>query len=209
MCKMTCATLDNLYRDSDSFALDEKLSGWMRITDLDNPNNYLKIDANGKLCASIRGVEIPMHYYGRSPSTRKGKKAMLQKLTVTKEVFEQIVESVMNSVKDICYNLSSEIRDRLPRHELLESMCVVFPNYWSLRQPSDFRNKLTILIDQFCKTKQINGVTINGVLDECHLKDQSTRFARTMIEQYDLMRNPREEGSVTKLWTKLAESEVL
>ena len=52
--KMTCVALDNLYRDSDSFALDEKLSGWMRITDLDNPDNFLKIDANGELCASIR-----------------------------------------------------------------------------------------------------------------------------------------------------------
>ena len=83
----------------------------------------------GELCANIWGVEIPMHYYGRSPSTRKGKKPTLQKLIVTKEVFEQIVESVMNSMKDICYNLSTEIRDRLPQHELLESMCVVFPNY--------------------------------------------------------------------------------
>ena len=101
----------------------------MRIIDLDNPNNFLKVYANGDLCASIQGVEIPMHYYGRSPSTRKGKKAMLQKLTVRKEVFEQIVESVMNSVKDICYNLSSEIRDRLPQHEFLESMCVMFSNY--------------------------------------------------------------------------------
>ena len=79
----------------------------MRIIDLDNPNNFLKIDAKGKLCANVRGVEIPMHYYGRSPSTRKGKKLMLQKLTITKEVFEEIVESVMNFVKDICYNLST------------------------------------------------------------------------------------------------------
>ena len=66
-----------------------------------------------------------------------------------------------------------------------------------------------VLIDQFCKTKEINGVTINGVLDECYLREQSTHFSRTMMEQYDLMQNPKEEGSVSKLWTKLVESEVL
>ena len=42
-------------------------------------------------------------------------------------------------------------------------------------------------------------MTINGILDECPLREQSTCFARTMMEQYDLMQNPREEGLVTKL----------
>lgn len=81
---------------------------------LDNPNNFLKIDTKGELCANIQGVEIPMHYYGRLLSTRKGKKPMQPKLTVTKEVFEQIVESIMNSAKDISYILSSEIREIFP-----------------------------------------------------------------------------------------------
>ena len=60
----------------------------MRVTDLDNPDNFLKIDAKGELCANIWGVEIPMHYYGRLMSTRKGKKLMQPKLTIIKEVFE-------------------------------------------------------------------------------------------------------------------------
>ena len=76
LCKMTCTTFDNLNRNLDSFSMDEKLSGWMRIIDLDNLDNFLKIDAKGKLCANIWGVEIPMHYYGRLVSTRKGKKPM-------------------------------------------------------------------------------------------------------------------------------------
>ena len=51
--KMTCAALDNLYKNSDSFILDEKLLGWMRIIDLHNPDNFLKIDAKGELCPNI------------------------------------------------------------------------------------------------------------------------------------------------------------
>lgn len=53
LCKMTCTSLDNLYRNPNSFFVDEKLSGWMRITNLDNPDNFLKIDTNGELCANI------------------------------------------------------------------------------------------------------------------------------------------------------------
>ena len=59
------------------------------------------------------------------------------------------------------------------------------------------------LIQNFCKPKLINEVTINGILDESLLRDQSYSFANIMREQYDLMENPNEEGGVTKLWQKL------
>ena len=147
--KMTCMALDNLYRNSNSFSLDEKLLGWMRIIDLDNPNNFLKIDAKGELCANIWGVELPMHYYGKLVFMRKGKKPTQPKLKVTKEVFKHIVESIMNSMKDISYSISLEIKEIFSQHELLESMCIVFPNYWSLRSPNDFKDKLLVLTDQF------------------------------------------------------------
>ena len=64
--------------------MDEKLLGWMRIIDLDNPNNFLNIDAKGELSANIQGVEIPRHYYGRLVSMRKGKKPTQPKLTIRK-----------------------------------------------------------------------------------------------------------------------------
>ena len=60
----------------------------MRIIDLDNPDNFLKIDAKGELCINIQGVKIPMHYYGRLISMRKEKKPTQTKLTITKELFE-------------------------------------------------------------------------------------------------------------------------
>ena len=53
LCKMTCAALDNLYRDSNSFFVDEKLLWWMRIIDLDNPNNFLNIDKRVIMCQYI------------------------------------------------------------------------------------------------------------------------------------------------------------
>ena len=61
------------------------------------------------------------------------------------------------------------------------------------------------LIQHFCKTKVINEVTINGILDESRLRDQSYSFANIMREQYDLMENPKEEGAVVKLWKNLGE----
>ena len=65
------------------------------------------------------------------------------------------------------------------------------------------------LTNHFWKTKVINGVTLNGILNESWLRDQSYSFANIMREQYDLMENPNEEGALTKLWKKLGQSNLL
>ena len=82
-------------------------------------------------------------------------------------------------------------------------MAIVFPQYWSFNNKEDYRRRLLILIKEFCKSIEFNGVTINGILDEGLLRQQSGTFARTMKHQYQLMRNPHEEGLATKLWTEL------
>lgn len=162
--------------------MDEKKLGWIKITDLDNLNNLLKIDANRELCVNILGVEILMHYYGRLVSMSKGKKPLQPKLTITKGVFDKIVEFEIYSMKEISYKLSLEIRERFPRHELLEAMSIVFPNCWSLRSLKDFRDKLMVLVDKFFKTKEINGLIVNGILDESCFRDKSQHFVETMKE---------------------------
>lgn len=65
------------------------------------------------------------------------------------------------------------------------------------------------LIQHFCTPKVINGVTINEILDETRLRNQSYSFANIMREQYVVMENPNEEGVVTKLWKNLGESNQL
>ena len=82
-------------------------------------------------------------------------------------------------------------------------MSIVFPQYWSLNSPTNFQRRMTTLIQHFCTPKVINGVTINGILDESRLRDQSYSFANIMREQCDLMENPNEEGAVTKIWKNL------
>ena len=47
-----------------------------------------------------------MHYYGRPMSTRKGKKHMQPKSNIIKELLEQIVEFVMDYVKEISYKIA-------------------------------------------------------------------------------------------------------
>ena len=94
---------------------------------------------------------------------------------------------MLESIKWIFYNLLSKIRDRFPSEELLEAVSIVFPQYWSLNCPTDFQKRMMTLINIFCKTKVINGVTINGISDESRLRDQSYSFANIMREQYDLM----------------------
>ena len=64
---------------------------------------------------------------------------------------------------------------------------------------------MTTLIQHFCTPKVINGVIINGILDESQLRDQSYSFENIKRDQYDLMGNPNEEEVVTKLWKNLGE----
>ena len=84
-------------------------------------------------------------------------------------------------------------------------MSIVFPQYWSLNYSTDFQRRMKNLNQHFCKPKVINEVTINGILDESQLRDQSYSFANIMREQYALMENPNEEGVVTKIWKNLGE----
>ena len=88
-------------------------------------------------------------------------------------------------------------------------MSIVFPQYWFLNCLTDFQKRIMTLINHFCKTKLINGVTINGILDESRLRDQSHSFVDIMREEYDLMENPNEEGVITKLWKNLGQRNLL
>ena len=60
---------------------------------------------------------------------------------------------------------------------------------------------MTTLIQHFCTPKVINGVTINEILDDNQLRDQSYSFANIMREQYAIMENPNEEGVIINTTT--------
>ena len=82
------------------------------------------------------------------------------------EDIKNLIDSVLDSIKRVCYNIFSQSRYRFPLEELLEKISIIFPQYWSLNYPSDFQRRMTTLIKYFCKHKVINGVTINRILDE-------------------------------------------
>ena len=149
---------------------------------MNNLGNFLHIGANDEVCVRVRGVDIPMQYYARvepkSDSLKSRREVELEKVlsSVKIEDLKKIVASVLESVNWISYKISSKIRDRFPPKELLEAMSIVFPQYWSLNYPTNFQKRMMTLINHFCKTKVINGVTINGILDESQMRDQSYSF---------------------------------
>ena len=59
--KMSCRALDSLYR-IDLNLSDDRFNHWQKLTDLENPNNYLKIVEIGDLCVCVRGFQIRMYY---------------------------------------------------------------------------------------------------------------------------------------------------
>ena len=169
---MTYNSQDALYQ---LLPLDEsKFAKWIEMTGLNNLGNFLHIGANDEVYARICGVDIPMQYYAcinpNSNPKEVGRKLELEPekvlSRVTSEDFKKIKDSVLDFVKRVCYNLSSEIRFRFPPEELLEEMSIVFPQYWSLNYLTDFRRRMTTLIQHFYKPKVISEVIINEILDE-------------------------------------------
>jgi hypothetical protein len=133
---------------------------------------------------------------------------------VSRDLFDNVVISVRRNLIEIAKSLSSEIRERFPRDELLEAMSVVYPEYWNnLKcQPTlkrDFVAKLNTLVDHFCKKVEIHGEQVEGILDQSKLFQQATRFAETMWNQFRALENPLEYGAITRLWTILGASQYL
>ena len=75
----------------------------------------LHIGANDEVYAKVRGVDIPMQYYARiNPNSNPNSagsevESEPEKVLsrVTSEDFKKIKDSVLDSVKRVCYNLSS------------------------------------------------------------------------------------------------------
>jgi hypothetical protein len=101
---------------------------------------------------------------------------------VSRDLFDNVVISVRHNLIEIAKSLSSEIRERFPRDELLEAISVVYLEYWNnLKcQPTlkcDFVGKLNTLVDHFCKKVEMHGEQVEGILDQSKLFQQATRFA--------------------------------
>jgi hypothetical protein len=204
--KFACLSLDNLYTMPESFA-GPRFTNWTTIIDIENTENYLKFDEKGILCMEVRGYMVPFHYIDKTRRTTKER-------PVSRDLFDNVVISVRRNLIEIAKSLSSEIRERFPRDELLEAMSVVYPEYWNnLKcQPTlkrDFVAKLNTLVDHFCKKVEVHGEQVEGILDQSKLFQQATRFAETMWNQFRALENPLEYGAITRLWTILGASQYL
>ena len=92
-------------------------------------------------------------------------------LHLEREQFHDVVISVRDNLKEIAKSLSSEVRERFPRDELLEAMSIVYPQYWDHSQnqknlEADFIRKIKILQSHFCREAEIQGEHIQGILDK-------------------------------------------
>ena len=95
----------------------------------------------------MHGHMIPFYYNEKIGRTTK-------EIHVSSEIFDNLVISVKGNLIEISKSLSSEIRDRFPREELLEAMSMVYPQYWNnCQSPTslkvDFTMKLKILMSHF------------------------------------------------------------
>lgn len=132
--KLTCLALDNLYMREESFT-SLAFTSWTKTINIENDDFFLKFDEKGMLCMVVRGHMIPFYYNEKRGKTTK-------ECHVSREKFDNLVISVRGNLVEIAKSLSSEIRDRFPRDELLEAMSMVYPQYWN-----KFQSPTTLQVD--------------------------------------------------------------
>ena len=155
---------------------------------------------------AVRGHMVPFYYNDKIGRSTK-------QLPMSRERFHDVVILVRRNLIEIAKSLSSEIRERFLRYELSEAMYIVYPQYWNHSQCSDtlkvdFIEKCNILQSHFYRETEIQGEHIQGILDREKMIDQDQFFATTMWDQFSPSDN-KEYGAITRLWTKLSDSEML
>ena len=122
--KMACILLDNLY-----ITLVEAFDGidftkWKELIDLQNPQNILKLDENNCVCISVCDNLVPLHIIQKHGRTIKEE-------PVTRDEFQVVIQEVKSNLTNVARVLTTEIRERFPRDELLEAMSIVYPQFWN------------------------------------------------------------------------------
>ena len=85
---------------------------------------FLKFDEKGMLCMEAHGHMVPFYYNEKIGRSTK-------RCPVPREQFHDVVILVRRNLIEITKSLSSEIRERFPRDELLEAMSIIYPQYWN------------------------------------------------------------------------------
>jgi len=120
--KLACLALDNLYMMQDSF-IGPEFKSWTKIINIENNEKKLMFDEKGIQCIAVHGYMVPFHYISKTRQITKD-------CPVSRDQFDNIVISMRQNLIEIARSLSLEIRERFPQDELLEAMCVVYPQYW-------------------------------------------------------------------------------
>ncbi|KAH7314796.1 hypothetical protein KP509_21G020700 [Ceratopteris richardii] len=177
--KMTCMRLETLYSETSGFDSQEFIE-WESLLQVGVDDSFLQYNKKG-ICIRKK---------------------------VNQTFFAILVDSLKQGLRSICNKLTSEIRERFPRDELLEAMAIVHPLHWNHAKDkslltNDFKSKVQVLSDHFGKNAYLADRILEGIINPNLKKKQSGIFGQTMWEQFDFIKDPSNPGSMTKLWKKL------
>ena len=113
-------------------------TNWSKLINIEN-DVFFKFDEKGILCMAVHGHMVPFYYNDKIGISTK-------ECLVSRELFHNVVISVRCNLIEIAKSLSSEIRERFPRDELLEAMSMAYPQYWN-----NFQCSKTLKVDFIVK----------------------------------------------------------
>ncbi|KAH7428771.1 hypothetical protein KP509_09G016700 [Ceratopteris richardii] len=101
---------------------------------------------------------------------------------VNQTFFAILVDSVKQGLRSICNKLTSEIRERFPRDELLEAMAIVHPLYWNhAKDKSLLTNDFKSKVQQFDFVKDPSN---SGAMTKLWKKLDISPFLKESMSEY-------------------------
>jgi len=108
--------------------MGDGFEAWQFVIILKHPKIFLKFDIMGNLCICVHDKFIPMHYYYRRDGTYvEG----LEEIPITSQLFDHLISDVRRKLQKVSKMVSSEIRDQFSKDDLVESMSIIHPHFWS------------------------------------------------------------------------------
>ena len=142
-----------------------------------------------------------------------------KKLQVTKEQFVVVTNSVKAQCRDAAEMLSRELDFRFPEVELMNSLAVVFPQYWLQPNCDDlFPLHVKTLRAHFAVVRKVNFGTkkqpdfqqVDPLVDGRLLGLQMSLFKLTMKSHAEAaMGEPRDQNPLTKLWLRVGQNALM
>lgn len=212
----TLATLESMYNLQTGFT-GNRFKLFNDLVYGSQDESWLQFDDEEELCVVAGADKFKVRGGIHGMSHRQQRQMMVDNARLV-----SCIEETKQQCNRAAMVLCAEIRERFPPNELLQSFSIIYPQFWKGEKCDELFEKHLIKITKvYCARKDIDNVSVNGILDGTMLAQQSVLFKMTMKKQAERLMAISIESTnkqsmvihgiskVKGLWQRIGESPAL